>query len=376
MTPESLLPTLIRHRRALHKIPEIANREHQTQRYLLDALYSLNLDEVTPIRTGIKAVLRVPDARGTLAFRSDIDALKVPEQVQTDWTSQNPGFMHACGHDGHMAILLGLCEMASNSRDHLRYNLVFIFQPAEEAEGGAQMMIEAGVLSDPPVDEVYGLHILPDLPMGQVGVQEGPVMAQNSMFDIDLSGKSAHGAMPHHGKDAVVAAAALIQGIYSHVLRALDPSDNAVITVGKMQAGTAHNIVADHAHLECICRTFSEQTYALLMQRLQAQLDGLKAAHGVSGSITQHVYYPPVVNAPAPTQRVRAAAGQRAVNIRPMLISEDFSFYQQHAPGCYFFIGSGTRQFCHSLHSPLFDFDERILLTALQTQWNLVSGQA
>lgn len=374
MTPQSMLQTLTRHRRTLHQIPEIANQEFKTQQYLLGILNDLNLDEVTPIRTGVKAVLRAKDAVSTLAFRSDIDALKIPEQVQTDWTSTHQGYMHACGHDGHMAILLGLCQLASHHRDQLRHNLVFIFQPAEEAEGGAQMMIEHGVLSDPPVDEVYGLHILPDLPLGQIGVQEGAVMAQNSMFDIDLSGKSAHGAMPHHGSDAVIAAASLIQSIYSNVLRGVNPSDNAVVTVGKMNAGTVRNIVADFAHLECICRTFSEEVNEVIMHRLEDQLRGLQAGHGVSGTITPTLYYPPVINAPIPTQKVREAVGQRAVGIRPMLIAEDFSFYQKQVPGCYFFVGSGTDQFCHSLHSPLFDFDEQVLVIALAAHWSLITG--
>lgn len=375
MIPLSIQQSMVRHRRALHQIPELANQERLTQQYILNALSQLELDEVTPIRTGVKAVLRVPHAKGTLAFRADMDALNVAEQTKSQWVSQHPGFMHACGHDGHMAILLGLCELATSLRDQVCYHLVFIFQPAEEAEGGAEMMIQAGVLNDPPVDYVYGLHILPDLPMGQIGVREGPVMAQNSMFDIHLTGKSAHGAMPHHGSDTVIAASTLIQNIYSHALRGLDPADQAVITIGKLQAGTARNIVAEAAHLQCICRTFSEPVYDLLMQRIQGLLDGLQASHGVAGNIIEHLYYPPVINAAVPTQRVRSAAGQHAVDIVPMMIAEDFSFFQKQIPGCYFFVGSGTQRFCHSLHSPLFDFDEGVLTIALQVQWQLVTDQ-
>jgi amidohydrolase len=236
-------------------------------------------------------------------------------------------------------------------------------------------MIEEGALGDPVVDEIYGMHILPDITKGYIGLSEGPVMAQTSETDLIIEGKSAHGAMPHKGVDAVVAAAQLVGMLQSIITRSVDPYERALITVGKLTAGVRRNIIADKAVLECMIRTFSDDVYQTMKGRILAMLRGLETAYGVKTYWKDYVLYPVVDNHPYTTARVRLAAGPEiCLPIMPMMIAEDFSYYQRAVPGTFFFLGSREEERDAPLHSDKFDFDEEILFTALRIYQNLATG--
>ena len=363
-------------RRALHRIPEPGLEEVKTHGLLMDELAKLPLTRVETLAgTGIRALLMVPGAERTIAFRADMDALAVRERTGHDFPSQHPGFMHACGHDGHMAALLGFARWCCAHREALRVNAVFLFQPAEESVGGAQRMIAAGALKDPDVDEIYGFHILPDLPRGRIGLAAGPVMAQTVEMNLVIEGKSAHGAMPHRGVDAVVAAAQLVNELQTVVTRYVDPDQPALITVGRLEAGTRRNVLADRAVLECVVRTFSDPVFQGMKRRILAMLQGLESAYGVAARWEDFALYPVVDNHPVTTERLRAAAGaERCDPVAPMMIAEDFSFYQREVPGTFFFLGSREPGREAPLHADTFDFDEEILLTPLAVYGNLVTG--
>ena len=248
------------HRRALHRIPELGYSEQKTQAYILKELQALAPDEVRVFaQTGVRAVFRGNGQGRVVAFRADIDALPVKEETGCAFASEHPGFMHACGHDGHMANLLTLARWLADHRAKLVDDVVLLFQPAEETTGGAKRMIDEGALENPHVDVVYGMHVMPDVPKGKIAACAGPIMAQTSEMNLIIHGRSAHGATPHLGCDAVTAMGHLITMLQTSVARSVDPCQQALITIGRVQAGTQRNILADEAVLEGIVRTFSNQ---------------------------------------------------------------------------------------------------------------------
>ena len=354
-------------RRSLHAQPELGTKEEKTHDFLARELEHLGVDELhTYYGTGLRAVIRAKAPARTLAFRADMDALPISEQTGRDFASQTPGVMHACGHDGHMAALLGLAQLIQALGRPQDANVVLLFQPDEEGEGGAARMIAQGALKDPDVDEVYGFHLMPDLQEGLVAVSQGPMMALTNEFDIKITGASAHGATPHMGADALTAAAYLITQMQTIVSRRVDPGQMAALTIGRMEAGQVRNALAAQAHLEGIMRAYDERTHDKMRATIREMLAGLEKSFDVKTAYIQKCYYPPVIN-PAPNARkIREAAGKRAVEATPKLTAEDFSFYQQAVPGAYFFLGtrSGEKGFLAPLHAPRFDFDEAVLQVA------------
>lgn len=357
---------IIAHRRKLHGIPEVGFNLFKTRDYILEELKSLGYDDIKILaKTGIKAVMRGRVGARTLAFRADMDGLAIEEKTGLDFSSQNNGFMHACGHDGHMAILLGLAHWLANNRGSIEDNIVLIFQPDEENEGGALPMIEEGLLDDPKVDAIFGLHILPDIPQGKVGIRPGPLMAQTSEVNIELMGKSAHGAMPYKGVDTIVAAAYFINALQSIIARTIDPGESAVFSIGRIYGGDTRNILAERVTMECTVRTFSDELYQDIKDRVLALIKGMEISHGVRGTYNERVYYPPVVNDREWTKKViDLLPKEQYIEAKPLMIAEDFSNYQRRVPGVFMFLGSGNEEkgYTHPLHSNLFNFDEEILI--------------
>lgn len=366
--------TLRRHRRALHRIPEIGFSEHKTHQYLMEQLKALAPDELKVFAgTGIRAVFRGNGKGKVIAFRSDIDALPVSEETGLDFASEHEGYMHACGHDGHMAALLTFAAWLHDRHGKLVDDVVLLFQPAEETIGGAKPMVNEGALEDPHVDVIYGMHVMPDIPKGMVATCPGPLMAQTCEMDIIIHGKSAHGATPHLGCDAITAMGHLITLIQTSVARCVDPSQQALVTIGRVQAGDQRNIIANQAVLEGIVRTYSNEVYDSLEARIRDDLKAIEAAFGVTTELIKRVYYPCVNNDAKEFERVRALLGDRFMLAKPKMTAEDFSYYQLSVPGVFVFCGVMDETHSSPLHASTFDFDETALLPGLAMFAGLVT---
>ena len=363
----SYAPYMTQMRRALHRIPEIGYKEYKTSRFIMEQLQQYPCFEVSQCgETGIKAVFMSGANAETVAFRADMDALAIRENTQAEYSSCHNGFMHACGHDGHMAILLGLARLINDCKDSIRYNIVLLFQPAEESYGGAESMIDAGCLEVPAVDRMYGYHLMPSLPVGTVGIKSGALMAQASEFDVEFYGKSAHGAMPHCGADAIAAACQFVSGAQGIISRCVNPAEQCVVTFGSISGGEVRNIVCDYCKLQGTMRTFSDEIYSSVRERLTGFAEASARMFGCSAVYTERVLYPFVNNDEALCNELRDIAGPAAVSVEPMMIAEDFSFYQRRVPAAFMFLGCGDGTEEKKLHSDCFDFDERALEVGLE----------
>lgn len=366
------------HRRWLHQHPEVGYKEESTRDYIIGCLKAFDFDEVSVLaKTGIKAVIKAKKPNRTLAFRADMDALAITEENELDFLSKNQGYMHGCGHDGHMAMLLGFAQWLSENKADLIDNVVLIFQPSEESTGGALPMIKEGVLDNPSVDSIFGFHIMPDIPQGKIGLKSGALMASTCEFNIEIQGVSAHGAMPHRGIDAILAASHFISMLQGIITRRIDPFQQALITIGKLHAGEARNVLASKAHMEGIIRTFDANVYKSIKEHILELLKGMEISHDVKTQFNELVYYPPVINHAELTKYIEGILSDEILYpINPMMIAEDFSFYQQKVPGVFMYLGSGNEKlgFTHPLHSSRFNFDESILLMGIQLYKNILLG--
>lgn len=373
---QGLTSQLIAWRRDFHRYPETAFEEHRTSAVLKKFLEEHGIPVQVMAKTGLRGVLQGQAGGKTVALRADIDALPLKEEGDKEYISENPGATHACGHDGHMAILLGFAQWIAAHREELDRDVVLLFQPAEESIGGAKPMIEEGALSDPEAAAVFGFHLFPDLPLGKVGFCAGPMMAQTCEFDIEIRGKSAHGALPHQGVDAVSAAAAVIAGLQQIVSRRVDPYRSAVITIGKLNAGERRNILAARALLEGTLRTFDPEIYRDIREYIDSLLHGVGQSYGVKCTFTEEVVYPAVTNPPGLVQGVSGLLGESYQEIEPLTIAEDFSYYQHEAPGLFMMLGCGAGQSgqVYPLHSSHFDFDEKALSMGLETYAKLLEN--
>lgn len=357
------LTELIRHRRALHKMPEMGFEEFKTSAYLRAELEKLDIEVTGVAGTGLIAKI-VGDLPGpVIGLRSDMDGLSVLEKTKRPFASEHEGYMHACGHDGHMATLLTMGRYLNERRDRLSGTVVLVFQPAEEGPGGAEIIEASGLLE---VDEMLGLHLMPDLPVGTVGVKSGPLMAMTGEFDIDIEGVGAHGAKPHLGMDALLAASDLMMGLQHIVSRSVDPLEPAVVTVGRLFGGERRNIIAAKARLEGTLRAFDEALYKQMKERIEASGRAVETRYGVRVHTTFRDMYPPVVNDEEMTTRFEEALGDRILRVAPSMLAEDFSYYQKNRPGLFFFVGTAGDQPGAPLHSAHFDFDESALLTGIE----------
>ncbi len=360
------LELLRAHRQALHRIPELSGELPKTHQYIRDALSSCKPDEIKNFAGfGLRALFITQGADKTIAFRADMDALPIREDTGLPFCSEHEGCMHACGHDGHMANLLALARWISDNRESLSVNIALIFEPAEETYGGAKPMIEEGVLHLPDISRIYGIHLMPDVPKGKIAVCSGPIMASTCELNFTVSGIASHGATPHLGRDAISAAAHLITLLNSAVARCVDPCKEAVVTIGRIEAGTQRNILADTAKLYGICRTFSNEVYRNLEKRILSICKGVSEAFSVEVEFGRGAYYPCAVNDPAETERIIRILRDQYIPAVPKMTADDFSFFQQEVPGVYVFCGCQDERYQSALHTPTFGFDEQALLPGL-----------
>ena len=371
---QAMAPWLTELRRELHRQPEPGNEEFQTAACLCRVLTELKLEPKRLLQTAVTAELRGGKPGPTVVLRADMDALPIREETGLPFTSETPGMMHACGHDMHMAALLGAARLLTEHRSELRGTVRFLFQPDEEQDGGAKRMIEAGCMDG--ADLVFGAHVRSELPAGQVGIRYGVAYAASNPFKITLTGRSAHGAEPQNGADAIVAGAQIVTALQTLVSRRVPPTESAVVTVRAFHAGNRGNILAGEAVLEGILRTFGEESRRKLTGALTGMVQGIAAAMGVEARVEITWGYPGVVNDQGATALVQRAAekllGPQRVTVlsEPVMTTEDFGFFLHRAPGCYYHIGVGSPA---PLHSCRFNPDEGALPVAAalhaQTVW-------
>ena len=363
---------IIQTRRDLHRIPEIAFQETKTAAYLMQYLDRFDLEMVTDIaENGMVATMKTGRPGPTVLLRADMDALPIEEATNLPFESTHPGAMHACGHDGHMTMVLGAATVLDRLRSDLCGNIKFLFQPAEEGPGGAKPMIAAGVLDNPSVDYVFGCHVWPEIPEGTIGVRSGPFMAAMDRFDIKIRGKGGHGAMPHVCVDALEVATQVVNAFQRVVSRHSDPLSPTVVTVGSLHAGTAHNVIPGVAEMSGTTRTFDTEIWAQWEARIDKIIKGVCESMGADYELQYTPGYPVTINDPEMSQLVEkcaaAAVGQDQVVIPAQTMGgEDFAFFLQKVKGCYFALGAGGPEAAF-VHNPEFDFNEEILLTGVET---------
>ena len=364
------LPEVRDIRREFHRIPEVAHEEFKTSELVAKKLAALGLEVRTGVGgTGVVGVLRGGSPGRTLGFRADIDALPVTEETGLPFASEHSGRMHACGHDGHIAIALGTAKVLSSFRESLRGNVVFFFQPAEETVNGSEGMIKDGALDSPKVEAVYGLHIWPEFALGILGVRSGPVMASVDAFEIELVGKGGHGAMPHRCVDPVVMASEAVLAFQRIVSREIDPLEPAVVTVGKIAGGTAFNVIPERVKLTGTVRTFKPETRTFIRERLEDTVKGIAEASRGTYTFSLDPGTPALLNDEVLALRAQKVLGDAfgaskiLTDFRPSMGGDDFSLFAEKVPGLYFYVGTRdeARGYAYPLHHPKYVFDEAVL---------------
>jgi amidohydrolase len=373
-------PSVIECRRDIHQHPELGNREFRTSKLVADKLKSLGIEVRTPVaHTGVVGILRGGKAGKVVALRADMDALPVVEQVdvpfkstvRTTYNGQDVGVMHACGHDAHVAILLGVAEVLSSIRSELPGTVVFLFQPAEEGapqgeEGGAQLMVKEGALDNPKVDAVFGLHVTSRYPVGEIAYRPGAQMAAVDSFHIIVTGKQTHGAYPWLGIDPIVVASQIVLALQTIPSRQLDISlAPAVVTVGMIRGGVRNNIIPDDCHLVGTIRSLDEKMREDIHARIKRTAEDIASSAGAKADVKIDTGYPITYNDPKLTEEMAPTLRRMTPNVEVVnatLGAEDFSFYQQKVPGLFFWLGTRpknqTAEEAASNHSPLFYVDE------------------
>ncbi|WP_263560250.1 amidohydrolase [Paenibacillus polymyxa] len=351
---------LVEIRRHLHRYPELSNEEVETTAYIRRLLKEQDITILdVPLRTGLVAEIGGQQEGPTVALRADIDALPIQEETGLPYASLHPGKMHACGHDFHTASLLGAAALLKQREHKLKGTVRLVFQPAEEKAKGAAQVLDSGALAG--VQAIFGLHNKPDLPVGTVGIKEGPLMAAADGFCIEVEGLSTHAAVPHAGIDPIVVSSHIITALQSIVSRSVNPLDSAVISVTKLHSGNAWNIIPDRAHLDGTIRTFDENVRAQVAERFEQVVKGVADAFGTKATIRWIEGPPPVLNdgkLAVIAVQAAEAVGLEVVRPIPSSASEDFGFYQKNVPGVFVFVGTAGSQ---EWHHPAFDLDERAL---------------
>ncbi len=355
-------------RRDCHRHPEVSWQEHRTQQVILERLTDLGLAEVKPIaKTGATALIEGRAKGPGVLWRADIDALPVPERSELPFASESSGVMHACGHDAHIAIALGLAELLAKRAGELPGSVRFVFQPAEESSGGAQACIADGVLDSPRMDTVLGLHISADVPLGAINVAPGPFFAAPTAIRIDIAGRGGHAAAPHQSVDAVVVAAHAITALQTVVSRSVGPSETAVLTIGKITAGFRGNVIAESATMTGTIRSYSDRMRTLMLERTEEILAGVCAAFGATYELKHQTSCPPLVNDDRVTAMVRAEAeeffGTERIHAAPSMGADDMADFLRERPGCYFWLGARNeaKGIAGRHHDPGFVIDEDAL---------------
>ena len=365
---QSIKNKIINTRRDFHKYPELSFQEKRTSKIVAEKLESFGVSVKRNIgKTGVVGTLNGKANGKTIAFRADMDALPIQETGNVPYKSVNKGVMHACGHDAHTAILLGAAEALSKIKNSFKGTIKFIFQPAEEGYGGAKFMIEDGALDN--VEEIYGLHVWNYQKSGTVGIKPGPVMAAADMFTIKINGIGGHGAAPQGTIDCVVVASHLIQAFQTIISRNTNPLDSTVVTIGQINGGNNFNIIADEIILKGTARAYTEENRSLIKKRMNEIIKGVEATFKAKIIFEYKDGYPPVINHKEITKNVyRAAKSVVMKNVVPPYLSmggEDFSYFANKVPGCFFFLGSLPENkplMSVPQHCSHFDIDEEVML--------------
>jgi len=377
----ALYGQMVAHRRWFHANPELSFEEVLTAKFVVEELLAIGIsaeDMWTEIgRTGVVAMIYGGAGDGPcVMLRADMDALSIQETSTVEYASKNANCMHACGHDGHMSALLCAARVLFAEKNRLRGSIKLCFQPAEEGRNGATAMINDGLLTGggkcggPSVDSVYGIHLWSFERLGAVQCSDGPVMAASDKFVIEVGGKGGHGAVPHQAVDAIVSAATLVTSLQTIVSRNTDPLQAGVVTVGMIHGGYGYNIIADKVSITGTARSFTRETQEMIKTRMGQMCCGLDAMYGGTTTVDYHYGYPATVNAyPECTALVRAAAARcvgvpRSRLTQKTMGAEDFAFYLEQRPGCFWFVGAARRGEVRPHHKSVFDFDERALLVS------------
>jgi amidohydrolase len=371
---------IIEWRRYFHQYPELGFKEFNTAEKIVNELKKMSLNPKKNIgKTGVVADLKFGEGP-MIAFRADMDALPIHETSGLHFSSKNDGVMHACGHDGHMAMLLATAKILTENKKYYKYGSVrFIFQPAEEGFGGARYMIEDGVLDG--VDEIYGIHLWNYQPYGEVGVKDGPIMAAADKFNIKVKGVGGHGAAPQGTVDSIMVASHLVQALQTIVSRNINPIDSAVITIGKINGGSNFNVIADEVDLIGTVRAYTEKNRNLLKYRMNEIVNGISNSFNSKIDFDYIDCYPPTINHKKQSDIVLEAAkmvvGEKAGDPYLSMGGEDFAYYLQNIPGCFFFVGSAPNKkslFETPHHCSHFDMDEKSLLVGPSIFLNIIDN--
>ena len=369
LLPLPFLDELAALRRDIHAHPELAFKETRTAGIVARELSAYGIKAQSLARTGIVGVLKKGGGTRSIGLRADMDALPIPEKNLFAHTSRNPGRMHACGHDGHTAMLLGAARHLAENIEHAAFDgtVYFIFQPAEEALDGGKIMVEDGLFRRFPMDAVFGLHNWPELPAGEMAVMSGPVMAGTRAFEMLIHGRGCHAALPHQGIDPLMAAGHLLLALQGIVPRNLPPGEGAGLSVTQVHGGDALNAIPDEAVLRGTLRAFRAKTGALIEEAMHRLRAGIEQAFGVRVGIVFNESYPATINSADEAAICRAAAADvvGAAKLRqnepPSLASEDFSYMLREKPGCYVWLGNGPGNGERALHNPHYDFNDEVL---------------
>ena len=354
-------------RRRLHAWPELGFEEERTAAFVAERLKAAGIEVHTGIaRTGIVGVIEGRPGNRRIGLRADMDALPMEEVGERPWRSQNPGRFHGCGHDGHTVMLLAAAEHLAQTRDFAG-TVVVIFQPAEEALGGGRAMVEAGLFERFPCDEIYALHNLPMLAAGRASVREGAALASFDVFDVTITGRGGHAAMPHQTIDPGPIMAQTVVALQSLVARQIDPLDSAVMSVTQMQVGNTYNVIASQATFSGTVRALKESTRAALEAAFHRTVTHVAEAIGATAKVSYRNDYPVLVNEPhaveKASQAIGAVLGADALDpsFPPLMAAEDFAFMLRERPGAYILLGQGTGGSDPMLHHPAYDFNDAIL---------------
>ncbi|MDB5041338.1 MAG: amidohydrolase [Candidatus Eremiobacteraeota bacterium] len=370
--PPELIAETVAIRRDIHAHPELAFAEHRTATLVAAKLRALGLEVHEGIGgTGVVGLLSGGSPGSTIMLRADMDALPMPEESAVPFASQNPGVMHACGHDAHVAMLLGAAAVLRERTAELRGRVAFVFQPAEEGGGGAAAMLADGLIERFAIERAYGIHIACILPTGVIGLRPGPLMAAVDQFDLVVEGLGGHGAMPHRSVDPVVVAADVVTSLQRVVSREVDPVEPAVVTIGAINGGTTYNVIPPRVALKGTVRSFSTATRDAMEGRIRRIAEHTCAAANATCHLDWQSSYPVTENDPAETTFVRetlvaALGADRVVEIAPIMGSEDFSYFAQRVPACFMFLGAGDDAHAFPNHHPAFDIDEHAMQTGIR----------
>lgn len=366
---EQIEPLIVAFRRSLHVIPEPSYEEEKTCQFILNTLKDIGIEGRRVARTGVIADINFQRKGLNVAIRADMDALPVKEKTELDFASEHDGYMHACGHDGHMAILLGLAMLFYKAKESFSGRVRLIFQPAEEKppKGGAKYMIEEGCLEG--IDRIIGYHIMPDFEWDKISIKEGPVMAAADEFEIQVKGSGGHASAPEKTNDTILIAAKIVQELVHVVPRFVSPLDAAVVTCGEIHGGNSFNVIPEIVTIKGTVRTFKKNVGDKIEHRIKEVIKGFRLLYRTNIEIDYKKCYPPVINDESSARFLKDVAEtvygrEKVLSLKPLMGSEDFSEYLQIIRGCYIFFG-GKEGKTFPLHSPYYNFSEKVLSKAV-----------